>query len=236
MNVPLAPPRAAAPRPAGRPGAPGGAADLPERLRAATRMLHALAERSGVMPALLAGRLPRPRYVVLLASLHAIYEALEDTLPARRGDPRLAPLLDARLAGLARREALAADLALLHGARWRAELRVADAARDYAARVRALAHRGTPALGAHAYVRYLGDLYGGQLLARRVARSYALPEAVGTAFYRFGAPAELPALRAALRTALATLPLTAAEADAFVAEACWGFEQHVRLFEELAAA
>ena len=207
--------------------------DLPTRLRAATQALHTRAERSGVMPALLAGRLPQTRYVALLASLHAIYAALEDSLAARQADPRLGSLNDP---GLARRAALEADLARLHGPGWPAEVGVAAAARAYAARLRALAAAGAPALGAHAYVRYLGDLHGGQVLARIVARAYALSGAAGTDFYRFGRDDELPAQRAALRAALAALPLSAAEGEAFVAEACWGFEQHVRLFEELAAA
>jgi heme oxygenase len=213
--------------------AQGTATDLPARLRTATHALHTQAERSGVMPALLAGRLPQARYVHLLASLHAIYAALEEALAARQRDPRLIAL---GAPGLARRAALEADLSRLHGPHWGAEVGVAAAATAYAARLRALAAAGAPALGAHAYVRYLGDLHGGQALARVVARAYALPGAAGTDFYRFGTEVELPQRRAALRAALAALPLTAPEADAFVAEACWGFEQHVRLFEELAAA
>lgn len=207
-------------------------ADLPARLRQATRTLHARAERSGAMAQLLAGRLPRARYVALLRNLHALYAALEDGLDARHADPRLAALRDPRLY---RRRALEDDLARLHGSGWRAEIALARATTAYAERLQALARRAAPTLGAHAYVRYLGDLYGGQVLARLVARAYALPGTAGTGFYRFGPDADLPARRAALRGALAALPLAGDESDAFVAEACWGFEQHVRLFEELAA-
>ncbi|WVQ81402.1 hypothetical protein IAT38_003526 [Cryptococcus sp. DSM 104549] len=42
-----------------------------------------------------------------------------------------------------------------------------------------------PGLLAHAYVRYLGDLSGGQFIGARVKRSYKLPGAEGTKFYQF---------------------------------------------------
>ena len=210
---------------------------LPERLRLETRALHAATERSGAMAALLAGRLPRPVYVQMVRNLHALYEALETALQVHGAAEAVAVL---QAAPLARAPALAEDLALLHGPGWAEALPLAATTQHYVARLQALARaapsEAAPPLVAHAYVRYLGDLHGGQALARVVARAYALPGAAGTDFYRFGTEVELPQRRAALRAALAALPLTAPEADAFVAEACWGFEQHVRLFEELAAA
>jgi heme oxygenase len=211
---------------------PPSAPTLAERLRAETRDLHAVAERAGVMRELLAGRLPLAGYAALLCSLHSIYVALERALDARRSDPRVAPL---RRPGLYRTAALAADLAALHDADWTESLRPAPPAVAYGERIGRLAAEGSPALAAHAYVRYLGDLHGGQVLAALVRRRFALDGAAGTAFYRFGDEACVMAHRQALREALAALPLTGAEADAVVAEARWAFEQHVRLFEALAA-
>ena len=52
---------------------------------------------------------------------------------------------------------------------------------DYVARLQALP---PPHLAAHAYVRYLGDLAGGPVLARIVGRAYGLQQQ-GLAFYRF---------------------------------------------------
>ena len=42
-----------------------------------------------------------------------------------------------------------------------------------------------PLLLAHAYVRYLGDLSGGQIIGGRIKRAYGLKEQQGTAFYDF---------------------------------------------------
>jgi heme oxygenase len=104
----------------------------------------------------------------------------------------------------------------------------------YVQRLQALAAEGSPALVAHVYTRSLGDLHGGQILKGRVARMLDLPDDAGTAFYDFGPEETVKALRQRLRDGLARLPVTAAEEDTIVAEACWSFQQHVALFSELA--
>jgi heme oxygenase len=47
-----------------------------------------------------------------------------------------------------------------------------------------------PLLLAHAYVRYLGDLSGGQIIGGRIKRAYGLKGKEGTAFYDFSAKGE----------------------------------------------
>lgn len=173
------------------------------------------------MAALLAGRLPRPGYVRLLQSLHTLYAALETALDANGHQPWLAGV---DREALRRTPALAADLA------GEALAEPAPPARAYALRLQSLAAVGAPALLAHVYTRYLGDLHGGQVLQRLVARQYA---GIGTRFYGFGPEAQVLALRQGLRAALGAAPLSAAEADAVVAEARWSFEQHIVLFEAL---
>ncbi len=206
-------------------------AGLAERLRAETRGLHAQAERSGVMAALLAGRLARDAYCALLRNLHDIYTALEAALARHREDARVAALHDP---ALARRAVLAADLDVLHPGAWQQAFPQEPATQIYVARLNELSVSGAPALLAHAYVRYLGDLHGGQLLAQRVAASYALQGGSGTRFYEFGTAEEVLARRQSFRAGLAALPVSAVEADAIVAEACWAFGMHQQLFEQLA--
>ncbi len=184
------------------------------------------------MAALLAGRLPQPGYCALLRNLHALYAALELALDARRLDAAIAPL---QAADLQRSAALAADLYTLHGPDWAAALPLLPSAAAYVVRLQTLSDAASPALVAHAYVRYLGDLHGGQVLQRLVRRHYALPGDAGTRFYDFGPEPEVLALRQRLRAALSALPLNKAEQDSVVAEARWAFQQHQRLFEELAS-
>jgi heme oxygenase len=175
------------------------------------------------MAELLAGRLPRARYAALLHNLHTLYAALEAGLEANAAAPWLAGI---ELDALRRCAALVADLS---GEPPAAPVTVAHA---YAARLRRLAEERSPLLLAHVYTRYLGDLHGGQILQRLVSRLYP---GIGTRFYTFGPEARVQALRQGLRSALAHAPLGPGDADRLVAEARRSFEQHVLLFEALAA-
>jgi heme oxygenase len=210
-----------------------GPSVLAERLRLETRELHAEAERSGVMADLLHGRLARPGYCALLRNLHAIYAALEAALGAHRDDPMIGAV---QSPALRREAALASDLDLLHGAGWRDAIVLVPATAGYVDRLRELAATGSCALVAHAYVRYLGDLHGGQLLKRRIAGQLGAEGEAGTRFYEFGGEPQMLALRQSFRAALAALRPNAAQGELIVAEARWAFEQHKRLFGELQAA
>jgi len=203
---------------------------LARRLREGTWALHTTTERAGIMPALLRGQLPLARFTALQRGLLAIYQPLEAGLQAHAGHPLLAPL---QLAPLARSAALQADLALLAGPAW-ADLPPAAAATAYADRLQAVAQQQPALLAAHAYVRYLGDLAGGQALARVARQAYQLDGSAGTGFYDFGPPPQVQQLAQGLRQALDALPLDEPAAQALVAEAQWSFSQHARLFEELA--
>ena len=203
---------------------------LTARLRDGTRSLHRAAERAGVMRSLLAGTLDRDSYASLLRNLHALYAALEYELERPRAAPDLAPL---RLAALYRATALAADLDALGPPAWQA-LPLAAATVDYVARLRAIGADDPALLAAHAYVRYLGDLSGGQILREIVRRTFALPIATGTRFYAF--EGDVATLKDELRRALDGPAIPPARHDAVVAEAQAAFALHVRLFEELQAA
>jgi heme oxygenase (biliverdin-producing, ferredoxin) len=198
------------------------AGDLPQRLKAATRALHARAERSGVMAELLAGTVGRDAYVALLVNLRAIYAALEPVIDAPPTDPLL-------FASLARRAALDADLRAF-GPTTSA---LVPATRGYVDRLQALRVAGTHRVWAHVYVRYLGDLHGGQILSQRVRNRFAVAD--GTRFYDFGDDDRVRMLRDALRRRLAALELDAMQADDVLAEAIWAFEAHCRIFEQIPA-
>lgn len=206
---------------------------LAGRLRDETRALHTEVERSALMQALLRGKLGLAAYCMLLRNLHPIYTALEAALERHAADPVLAPV---GIAALFRREALARDLGHLHGASWPGDFAVLPAARRYAARLEQLSAGNHALLVAHAYVRYLGDLSGGQLLRRIVGESLPAAADAGTAFYDFGDAARTRELTQRFRAGLAAIDADAAQADAIVAEARLAFGWHADLFRELAEA
>lgn len=203
---------------------------LSARLRAATGELHRQVERAGILPALLRGRLERVTYCALLRNLHALYAALESALQAHAAHRALCAL---PLDRLWRRDALAQDLHLLAGPAWPA-LPLQPALRDHVARIESLAASQPALLAAHAYVRYLGDLSGGQALSAIVARSFGLSGDDGVRFYAFG-PADATArLAADVRHALDAIPASVVAPAELVDEACAAFVRHRALFEQLA--
>jgi heme oxygenase (biliverdin-producing, ferredoxin) len=124
----------------------------------------------------------------------ALHRALESGLDAHSTNPVLK--LTYQPALLARAPHLSADIAYLLGTSdWQShpislELQAATPAplRDYVSRIRSLAASNASArlLLAHAYVRYLGDLSGGQVIKRCLTKEYNLPETgEGVRFYEF---------------------------------------------------
>lgn len=206
-------------------------AELSACLRQATAALHRDVERHPFMRALLHGRLELRAYATLLRNLHEIYATLEPAL-ARRATAWRVPL---PLPELARTGALRADLTTLHGPGWRRALPCMPATARYCARVRAVAAVSPLRLLAHAYVRYVGDLSGGQVL-RRVLVARLGVGAEAARFYDFGAPATVAALKESLRAAMDSILTPAAARGAIVGEALWAFRQHGHLFDELHAA
>lgn len=207
---------------------------LSHRLKLATRTAHGRAERGPMMQRLLAGRLPLADYCGLLRQFQALYLALEAGLAQHAGQAAMARLCPA---ALWRSAALADDLAHLLPLADRASAApLAPATQAYVARLQHLAQQAPLLLAAHAYVRYLGDLYGGQMLGRRLRLQHGLAEGPGTRFYEFGDAARVQALIVQFREALDALAMTPDEADALVAEACQAFERHEAIFEQLAPA
>lgn len=203
---------------------------LSESLRRETRDLHTQAERSAFMGRLLRGQMQRPAYVALLRNLHAIYTALEPALRRHAGHAAVAPLI---LPGLWRTKSLERDLDALHGAAWAAQVPLQRATMAYVARLHEIEKTDPTLLAAHSYVRYLGDLSGGQMLSRIVRDSLGLREGEGTAFYDFGDAERMTALKKAYRDGLASLALDEPKQQAVVAEAKLAFQAHQALFEEL---
>ncbi len=203
--------------------------DLLTRLRQATADVHAELERHALMQRMLGGAMSRPDYCLYLRNLHPIYAALEAALARHALHPQLAGF---DLPAMHRAEAIAEDLVLLCGEGW-ASLTLTPSAEAYACAVTTLADERPELLGAHAYVRYLGDLSGGRIVRGRIAGALGLDAGAGLAFYAFGEPDNASLLAQRLRRALKALPVTDGLAGELVDEAVRGFDRHRHLFDDL---
>ncbi len=186
-----------------------------------------IAERAGIMAGFLRGQIDRQTYARLLRNLHVVYDALEGAIARYADSPFVTPFAHP---GLSRRNALAADAEVFAGAAW-SHLPVEAAAHTLVARL----HETTSpeVVCAHAYVRYMGDLSGGQALRGVVRRIFGLADDRGVDFYTFPAFAEPAAVKQEIRASLDALPVTDG-GDAMVAEAIASFAAHEQLFVQLA--
>lgn len=206
-------------------------ATLGPLLKATTAALHRRVERGAFMSRLLRGQLDRAAYVALLHNLHALYAALEDALAAHAATPSVGPVV---MPALFRRRSLAADLLVLGGTAPPPPL--AWATQQYVQRLGEIGANQPGLLVAHAYVRYLGDLNGGQALRRVVARNLGLADDAGTRFYDFGDSATRAQLEHEFRAGLERAAVHQPQLQALADEALAAFERHEQLFEELAAS
>lgn len=185
---------------------------------------HEAAEHSPYVSELMSGRVNRQGYADYLLRLRMVYEALEAATRDRRDDPLVAAVYDPALERLA-----AIDSDLEYWAPGAAREIDSPAATAYRDRVANAAWGG--ALVAHHYTRYLGDLSGGQVIARFLERTFNL-EGAGLAFYDF--PVRPKPYKDAYRGRLDNLELDADQVARAVDEVKIAFNMNQALFNELA--
>ncbi|MGC5615076.1 heme oxygenase (biliverdin-producing) [Georgenia sp. Z1491] len=205
---------------------------LSEVLRDATRPQHEHAETRSFVSDLMGGRLGRAAYVDLARQHHAIYTALEgagDRLVGggTGGDPVAAAFV---LPELRRVPSLEADLATLAGPTWRKELPVLAATETYVARLEGIADAATYL--AHAYTRYLGDLSGGQAIARMLQRHYGMT-ADDLTFYTFTGIEKVKPFKDRYRALIDDAAFASEQRDRVVEEAKVAFDLNAAVFVAL---
>ena len=112
---------------------------------------------------------------------------------------------------------------------------MARATQRYVERLGAISATDPGLLVAHAYVRYLGDLNGGQALRRVVARSLGPAGDRGTSFYDFGDDATRQRLEQGFRAGLENAAAHQPDLQALADEALDAFQRHEQMFDELSA-
>jgi len=188
-----------------------------------THELHTKAERSGIINDVLRGRATKYGYALLLRNLLPAYQQLEAGLEANRNSPLVG--------ALARREvyrtkAIISDLVALFGPSWESALPLLPPGEQYAQRI-ASAERGDGAnLVAHAYTRYLGDLSGGQVLKRLLARTPGLRPGE-MSFYDFPNIDDTNRFKQLYRQAINDSAAWMTNMDAVIAEAIEAFELNI---------
>ena len=191
-----------------------------------TKAAHEQAENKPFITGLLNGSASVRCYVSLITALLPVYEELEAQVRSRNDDASIA-LFDHRR--------------LDRGSRIREDLRgfgqdpdrlvVNSATRRYVDAIRETA-ASPQRLLAHHYTRYLGDLAGGQAIARNVMTHYDIAPHL-LSFYDFSDLGDVVHYRRRYKSLLDLVPWSLEERQDFIDEAARAFELNAALFDEL---
>ncbi|XP_076026504.1 heme oxygenase [Genypterus blacodes] len=205
--------------------------DLSEQIKMVTKESHTRAEKTELMLSFLKGQVTLKQYKLLLCSLYAVYQALEEELDRNSSHPGVAPIYFP--AELARLESIQKDLEFFYGSDWREKIVVPAATKRYCHRLRQLGRENPEYLIAHAYTRYLGDLSGGQVLGRVTQKSLGLKSSDGLSFFAFPGVSSPTRFKQLYRSRMNSVELTEEERSGVLEEAVRAFELNIKVFDDL---
>lgn len=209
--------------------------DLASKLREGTKQSHTTAENTAFMKCFLKGIVEKEPFRKLIANLYLVYSALEAELQSHSTDSVIGLIY---FPELNRQANLEKDLAFYYGENWREQILPLESGKTYVARIQELAKTEPTLLIAHAYVRYMGDLSGGQSLKKIVRSALSLPPNQGTGLHEFEQLSTVEAIRAfkiKYRDALNSLPIDDGMGEKIVAEANYAFQLNRDVVHELEA-
>ncbi|MFC9556558.1 heme oxygenase (biliverdin-producing) [Rhodococcus sp. NPDC056960] len=206
-------------------------AGLAERIRSGSESLHRETQQSRFVVALLAGELTSDGHAELLAQTYLVYRELEDAGRTHTGNAVASPFLYDELL---RVPSLEADLEFLRGPSWRDSVSALPATVRYVERLCEVAYAWPAGFVAHHYIRYMGDLSGGQIVRRMLERAYGYT-ADGLQFYTFDDIPKPKVFKDTYRTKLDAAPLSAEDQQRVIDEVNLAYRLNGDLFADLEA-
>lgn len=209
--------------------------NLALKLREGTSHSHTLAENTAFTKCFLKGIVEKEPFRKLLADFYFLYSTLEEELERNKNNPVISNIY---FPELNRKQNLVADLEYYYGENWAAEIFPSVAGQTYVARIREVSNSEPALLVAHSYVRYMGDLSGGQSLKNIARSALELPEGKGTQFYEFEQISSAEARRefkGKYRDALNSLPIDEVLEQKIIDEANAAFKLNRDVVHELEA-
>lgn len=194
-----------------------------------TRKSHSMAQNTQFVTGFFKGLANRDSYRSLITSLFFVYERMEKEMD-NTGEDRVQAL---DYAALRRLSPLKKDMDFFYGSEWEGKIQPSPAAAAYVARVQEIAETKPYLLVAHQYTRYLGDLFGGQMMGGMASRSLNLENGEGTAFYTFDDIPSANNFIGGWYESLNELDLTKEQKEEIVDEANLVFDLNIGLLQEL---
>lgn len=210
----------------------GAPTTFSEELKAASWNAHERAAESPFMVSLMAGELDRSRYADMVAQHYFAYQVIEEAAEAMRDDAAAGMF---HFPELTRVPSLEADLTFLLGDDWRDGVTPSAATGAYCDRLREVCFDWPGGFVAHHYVRYLGDLSGGQFIGRVMQRRFGF-DTNGVGFYLFDEIADPQEFKQTYRDELDRVDWDDVERERVIDEVLLAYRFNTELFDDLARA
>ncbi|KAI8093687.1 heme oxygenase-domain-containing protein [Halteromyces radiatus] len=217
---------------------------LAQKMREGTKVVHRAAETSVFTRRFLKGDITREEYGRYILSLYFVYQKMEALLQQHKDHP--AVKLIHFPTELNREQALLQDLEFFYGKEGAIKQvtdtkNVTPAVKSYVDAMEQACAKEPALLIAHSYSRYLGDLSGGQILAKRLKTAIlglkptdvAWDTKDGLAFYHFEQLGNQAEFKDFYRQRLNGAHVNATTRDMIVSEAVRSFELNIAVFDEI---
>jgi heme oxygenase len=188
-----------------------------------------MAQNSAFVSGFFKGIATKTSFANLVTSLYFVYSAMEQSFDqTSEGGVKTMDNPELR-----RIPSLEKDMEYFYGSDWKSKITESPATKLYVARVKEVAENQPHLLVAHQYTRYLGDLFGGQMMGGMAIRSLGLEAKQGVAFYNFDDIPSNYEFITAWYQKLNDLDLTDEQRQAIVDEANLVFDLNIGILEEL---
>lgn len=201
------------------------------KLREGTAEKHAETEKVPYLIATFRGKIDPQTYTLQLECFYHIYKVMEEEFTKQKSHPILSKIY---FPEIFRTKAIEEDIAFYESKKGtKRSGTISPKTQSYIDHILRVSKENPTMLLAQSYVRYLGDLSGGQVLKKIIAKTFALESADGLAFYEFPALEDFQAFKEKYRSLMNEMPLTDAEQSELVEEAKSVFDLNKDLFVEL---
>lgn len=193
-----------------------------------TKRLHSMAENTGFIKRLISGEATTQTYGEYIYNLYFVYKAIEENLEKHKDNEVLKEFITPEVF---RAESLLKDSKfLLEGNLDSTE--ICDSTKVFVNRLNEISKTDPNLLVAHAYTRYLADLFGGRTIFNIVKEKYNI-EDDGLNYYMFDDISDLKAFVMYYHQKLNLINLTDEEKDRFLNEVSLSYIFNISISNEL---
>jgi heme oxygenase len=201
---------------------------LSSLLREGTKEVHRKAEGSIFLKNLFRGNVSKEAYLKYLESLFYLYNELEYNLNQKVFDQNIRKLY---FPELYRTGSLYSDLIYFGGASFNPSP-PSEMTNRYIDHIKKIIENDTYKIVSHLYVRYLGDLSGGQILRGIIKKSFSLENGFGDSFYSFPI-GDVDHFKNIYRAQMDSLVLEDSQKEELLEEAKFAFNLNGMMLSEL---